>query len=185
MFYYYLRDNRYRCLDLTDSRTTTAVRATSNVGACPVVPPSLCGYRQGEPSPYLVSCVLLEELDFRSLVTLAANDQGPSTPVHRSYPPCRPVAIPLAGTVGSPVSLPCGHRGSGPYPQVKTGGITLIGPHLINSSTETSSGVSSRGITLVKITPVVLHYRADIECELQGITLSKSHLTRLDRVEPL
>ena len=60
-----LRDNRYRCLDLTDPRSTTGVRTTSNVGACPVVPPSHCGYRQGEPSPYLVSRVLLVELDFR------------------------------------------------------------------------------------------------------------------------
>src|ERR1041385_6597013 len=45
-------DNRYRCLDLTDPRSKTAVRTTSNVGACPVVPPSHCGYQQGEPSPY-------------------------------------------------------------------------------------------------------------------------------------
>src|ERR1043165_7210924 len=50
-----LRDNRYRCLDLTDPRSTTTVRTTSNIGACPVVPPSHCGYYQGGPSPYLVS----------------------------------------------------------------------------------------------------------------------------------
>src|SRR3954468_20732603 len=50
-----LRDNRYRCLDLTDSRSTTTVRTTSNIGACSVVPPSHCGYPKGEPSPYLVS----------------------------------------------------------------------------------------------------------------------------------
>src|SRR3954465_5521832 len=78
------------------------------IGACPVVPPSHCGYQQGEPSPYLASRVLLGELDFRGLVTLAANDQGPSTPVNWSYPPCSPVAIPLAGTVGSPDFLPEG-----------------------------------------------------------------------------
>ena len=48
----------------------------------------------------------LEELDFRGLVTLTDNEQGPSTHVHWSYPPCRPVAIPVAGTVGSPDSLP-------------------------------------------------------------------------------
>ena len=53
-----LRDNRYRYLDLTDSRSMTAARTTSNVGACPVVPPSSCGYQQGEPTPYLVSCLL-------------------------------------------------------------------------------------------------------------------------------
>ena len=76
-------------------------------------------------------------------VTLADNNQGPGT-LHTGSTrlPFRPVAIPLTGTVGSPVSLPCGHRGSGPYSQVKTGGITLIGPHLINSPTETSPGVS-------------------------------------------
>ena len=81
-----MRDNRYRCLDLTDSRTTTTVRTTSNVSACPVVPPSLCGYRQGEPSPYLVSRVLLEKLDFCSLVTLMRYEQGPSTPVTSVVP---------------------------------------------------------------------------------------------------
>src|SRR3954465_1989227 len=86
------------------------------IGACPVVPPSHCGYQQGEPSPYLVLRVLREELDFRGLVTLAANDQGPSTPVHWSCPPCRPVAISLAGTVGSPDFLPSRTLvGSGSY----------------------------------------------------------------------
>ena len=73
------------------------------------------------------------------------------------------MTVPLAGTVGSPVSLPCGHRGSGPYSQVKTGGITLIGPHLIYGLTETSPGMSYRGITLDEIIPVVLHYRAEHE----------------------
>src|SRR3954466_12535377 len=53
-----LRDNRYCCLDLTDSRSMTAARTTSNVGACPVVPPSHRGYQQGELSPYLVSRLL-------------------------------------------------------------------------------------------------------------------------------
>src|SRR3954471_5299868 len=54
----FCRDNHYRCSYLSESRTTTAVRSTSNIGACPVVPPTLCGYRQGEPSPYLVSRLL-------------------------------------------------------------------------------------------------------------------------------
>ena len=63
-----LRDNRYRCLDLTDSRTTTAARSTPITragGRLPCRPTKSCGYRQGEPSPYLVSRVLLEEPDFR------------------------------------------------------------------------------------------------------------------------
>ena len=107
MFYYYLRDNRYRCLDLTDSRTTTAVRTTSNVGACPVVPPSLCVYRQGEPSPYLVSRVLLVELDFRGLVTLARYEQGPSTPVTSVVPSLPFPTIYLSrAPLGRPTFLP-------------------------------------------------------------------------------
>src|SRR3954465_10891801 len=81
-----LRDNRYRCLDLTDPRSTTAVKTTSNVGAYPVVPPSHCGYQQGEPSPYLVSRVPLVEFDFCGLVTLARYEQGPSTPVTSVVP---------------------------------------------------------------------------------------------------
>ena len=55
-----------------------------------------------------------EELDFVISVTLADNEQSPSTPVRRSYPPCRPVAIPLAGTGGSPDSYLKDIRGSGP-----------------------------------------------------------------------
>ena len=43
----------------------------------PCRPVTARGYRQGDPSPYLISRVLLEELDFRGLVTLADNDQGP------------------------------------------------------------------------------------------------------------
>ena len=51
--------------------------------------------------------MLLEELDFRGLVTLTDNDQGPGTPHTGSTRlPCRPVTIPLAGTVGSPDYLP-------------------------------------------------------------------------------
>ena len=41
----------------------------------PCRPVKARGYQQGEPSPYLVSHVLLEELDFHGLVTLAANEQ--------------------------------------------------------------------------------------------------------------
>src|SRR3954468_22839899 len=36
----FCRDNRYLCPLLNDSWTTTVVRYTSNVGACPVVPPT-------------------------------------------------------------------------------------------------------------------------------------------------
>src|SRR3954468_7044958 len=111
-----LRDNRYRCLDLTDPRSTTAVRTTSNVGACPVVPPSHCGYRQGEPSPYLVSRVLLAELDFRGLVTLARYAQGPSTPVTSVVPSLSFPTIYLSwAPLGRPTSYLKDNRYSGPY----------------------------------------------------------------------
>src|SRR3954467_308935 len=60
------------------------------------------------PSRWTISLPCLATLTksstFVILVTLADNDQSPSTPVRRSYPPCRPVAIPLAGTIGSPDS---------------------------------------------------------------------------------
>src|SRR4051812_13660372 len=36
----FCRDNCYRCPLLNESRTTIAVRTTSNVGACPIVPPT-------------------------------------------------------------------------------------------------------------------------------------------------
>src|SRR3954465_15004781 len=102
-----LRDNRYRCLDLTDPWSTTAVRTTSNVGACPVVPPSHCGYRQGEPSPYLVSRVLLVELEFRGFGNSREIRAGAkhASNVGRTFPVV-PDDIPLASTVGSPDSLP-------------------------------------------------------------------------------
>src|SRR3954451_12290140 len=71
----FCRDNRYRCPLLNESRTMTAVRTTSNVGACPIVPPSSCGYQQGEPSPYLVSRLLFEEIDFRTTEYLSATNK--------------------------------------------------------------------------------------------------------------
>src|ERR1041384_4212510 len=36
----FCRNNRDRCPYLSESRSTTAVRTTSNIGACPVVPPT-------------------------------------------------------------------------------------------------------------------------------------------------
>src|SRR3954468_1452601 len=39
LFIFY-RNNDYRCPFLGESRTTTAVRSTSNIGACPDVPPT-------------------------------------------------------------------------------------------------------------------------------------------------
>src|ERR1041385_7918779 len=59
------------------------------IGACPVVPSKFCGYQQGELTPYHISRVLLEELDFHGLVNLVEYEQGPMTLVRWSYPPCR------------------------------------------------------------------------------------------------
>src|SRR4051812_26258994 len=36
----FCRNNRYRCPYLNESRSTTTLRSTSNIGACPVVPPT-------------------------------------------------------------------------------------------------------------------------------------------------
>src|SRR3954471_19452453 len=64
VFYYYLADNRDRCL--TNNTTDNDQRPGPPVHRClPCRPVKARGYRQGEPSPYLVSRVLLEELDFR------------------------------------------------------------------------------------------------------------------------
>ena len=127
-----LRDNRYRCLDLTDSRRTTAARSTPITragGRLPCRPTKSCGYRQGEPSPYLVSRVLLVELDFRSLVTLAEYEQGPSTPVTSVVPSLSFPTIYLSrAPLGRPTFLPLRTPvDSGSYHQVKPGGITLDG----------------------------------------------------------
>src|SRR3954466_3895139 len=111
-----LRDNRYRCLDLTDPRTTTAARTTSTSVPAPSSHQVTAVTNKVNRLLTLSRVCSWRSSTFRGLVTLAANDQGPSTPVHWSYPPCRPVAIPLAGTVGSPDFLPLRTPvGSSPY----------------------------------------------------------------------
>src|SRR3954462_3410222 len=107
MFYW---NNRYCCPYLGESRTTTAARSTPITragGRLPCRPTNSCGYQQGEPSPYLISRLLFEELDFRTTEYLSAIEQVPGPPytsgIHLSY---RSDMIPCAGTVGSPDSLP-------------------------------------------------------------------------------
>src|SRR4051812_41445905 len=92
----------------------------------PCRPTKSCGYQQGEPSPYLISHVLLEYLDFCTAGYLTANEQGPGP---RWYPPVLSSRYnPCAGTVGSPDSLPSRTPvDSSAYHQVKPGGITLDG----------------------------------------------------------
>src|ERR1041385_702239 len=69
----FCRDNRYRCPLLNESWTTTAVRTTSNVGACPVVPPTLAVTIK-ENRLLTLSRVCSEELDFRTTGYLSATN---------------------------------------------------------------------------------------------------------------
>src|SRR3954469_25765131 len=103
-FYYYLADNRYRCL--TNNTTENEQQQGPPVHrGLPYRPIKARGYQQGEPSPYLFSHVLLVELDFswfgnsREIRAGAkhASNVGGTLPVVLD-------AIPLAGIIGSPDS---------------------------------------------------------------------------------
>src|SRR4051812_42269166 len=59
------RNNRYRCPYLDESRSTTAVRSTSNVDACHVVPPTRV-VTDKVNRLLTLSRVCSEELDFRT-----------------------------------------------------------------------------------------------------------------------
>ena len=61
----FCRNNLYRCPYLNESRSTTAVRSTSNVGACPVIPPTRAVTIKVNRLLTL-SRVCSEELDFRT-----------------------------------------------------------------------------------------------------------------------
>src|SRR3954463_4053747 len=98
----FCRDNRYRCPLLNESRTTTAARTTSNVGACPVVPPSSCGYQQGEPTPYLVSCSLRRaRLSYNRISFGHEQYQARRTPVEYTCP-----VVPLRYSARAPLGHP-------------------------------------------------------------------------------
>src|SRR3954467_15438314 len=121
-------DNRDRCQYLGESRTKTAARSTPVTrtgGRLPCRPTNSCGYRQGEPSPYLFSR-LLRRAQLSYYMTSRGHKQGPGP---RWYPPVLPFRYnPCAGTVGSPDSLPSRTPvGSGSYQQVQPGGVTLDG----------------------------------------------------------
>src|ERR1041384_8088503 len=61
----FCRDNHYRCSYLSESWTTTAVRSTSNVGACPVIPPT-CAVTNKVNRLLTLTRVCSVELDFRT-----------------------------------------------------------------------------------------------------------------------
>src|ERR1041385_5882025 len=73
----------------------------------PCHPVKARGYQQGEPSPYLVSRVLLVELDFSWFGNSREIRAGAkhASNVGRTLPVV-PDAIPLAGTTGLPDFLP-------------------------------------------------------------------------------
>src|SRR4051812_34950629 len=128
MHFINLRDNRYRCLDLTDSRSTTATRTTSNIGDCSVVPPSHCGYHQGGPSPYLDSRRSRGARLSVISVNLADNNQSPSTPVTSVVPSLPSRRNTSRGYRWVTRLLPSRTPvDSGSYQQVQPGGVTLDG----------------------------------------------------------
>src|SRR3954471_515040 len=57
---------------MTAARSTPITRAG---GRLPCRPTNSCGYQQGEPSPYLVSRLLFEELDFHTTGYLSATNK--------------------------------------------------------------------------------------------------------------
>src|SRR4051812_29622405 len=164
------------------------------MATCLVVPQTLCGYRQGEPSPYFVSR-LLRRAQLSYYRASHGHEQGPDP---RWYPSVLPFRYnPCAGTVESPDSLPSRTPvGSGPYQQVQPGGVTLDGAlEMVRQSHQWKELkriilVSPRGAeTLVertkeeypRITPVELRYRADDESEIRAQTLVSE--TRSDSAE--
>src|SRR3954466_6963726 len=124
-FNIFCRDNRYRCPLLNESRSTTAARTTSNVGACPVVPPTRA-VTNNVNRLLTLSCICSEELDFSYNRVSLGHEQGPGP---RWYPPVHPFRYnPCVRTVGSPDSLPSRTLvGSGSYQQMQPGGVTLGG----------------------------------------------------------
>src|ERR1044072_2901789 len=72
-FIIFCRNNRDRCPYLSESRSTTAVRSTSNIGACPVVPPTRA-VTEKVNRLLTLSRVCSGELDFRTTEYLSATN---------------------------------------------------------------------------------------------------------------
>ena len=113
-FIIFCRDNRYRCTYLSESRTTTAATSTPKTSASvrlPCRPTNSCGYQQGESSPYLVSRVLLVELDFRTTGYLSATTkyQALRTMVESTCPVV-PLRYPARAPLGHPTPYLQGHQ---------------------------------------------------------------------------
>src|SRR3954471_22591359 len=103
----FCRNNRDCCPYLNDSRSTTAVRSTSNIGACPVVPPTRAVTNKVNRLLTL-SRVCFEELDFRTTGHLTATSKDQTRDGIRLY--CRSDTIPAWAPLGHPTPYLQGHQ---------------------------------------------------------------------------
>src|SRR3954466_15438940 len=103
----FCRNNRYRCPYLGESRTTTTVRSTSNIGACPDVPPNRAVTNKVNRLLTL-SRVCSEELDFRTIGHLTSTSKDQAHGGIRMS--CRSDTIPARALLGHPTPYLQGHQ---------------------------------------------------------------------------
>src|SRR3954470_22768909 len=171
-------------------------QSRSPVRRClPCRPTNSCGYQQGEPSLYLVSCVLLVELDFCTTGYLTATSKDQTHGGIRLS--CRSDTIPAREPLGHPTPYLQGHQSV----QVPTNKCnqeeSLLMVHLRWSDRDTS-GMNRRGLSSYRpdgaetpaertkedyprIIPVGLRYRVGDESEIRAQTLVSE--TRSDSAE--
>src|SRR3954466_12194389 len=107
IFLIFCRDNHYRCSYLSESRTMTAVRSTSNIGACPVVPPTRA-VTDKVNRLLTLSLVCSEELDFRTTGNLSATSKDQTHDGIRLS--CGSDTIPARAPLGHPTPYLQGHQ---------------------------------------------------------------------------
>src|SRR3954470_14365454 len=93
----FCRDNHYHCSYLSESRSTTAVRSTSNIGVCPVVPPTHA-VTDKVNRLLTLSRVCSEELDFHTTGYLSATSKDQTHDGIRLS--CRSDTIPARAPLG-------------------------------------------------------------------------------------
>src|ERR1041385_4447058 len=101
-FIFFCRDNRYRCPYPGESRTTIAVRSTSNIGACPDVPPTRVVTKKVNRLLTLFRVCSLKSSTFVQQDT--SRPRAVPGPPHTGgiHLTCRSAKIPCASTVGHP-----------------------------------------------------------------------------------
>src|SRR3954469_11210128 len=161
---------------------------------CPVVPPTLCGYRQGEPSPYLVSRVLRRARLSYYRVSLG-HEQGQTHGGIRLS--CRSDTIPARAPMGHPTPY-LQERQSIQVPTNKYNQEESLSMVHLRWFDRVTSGKNRRGLSLYRpggsetpaertkeeyprIIPVELRYRAGDESEIRAQTLVSE--TRSDSAE--